>query len=74
LPSDSGFAFGGLAVYGFLISQPYCDKCSRYLSGKGKRIRYTGNRDGLQASAKLVLADLQNGAMETAIDQQKAFG
>ena len=32
-----GFAAGGLAVYGYLMSIPYCEKCSRYFSAKGKQ-------------------------------------
>jgi hypothetical protein len=69
-----GFALGGLGVYGYLMAQPYCDKCSRYLSGKGKQIRYTGDGDGLRSSAAGVLEDLRKGAIASAIERQRAFG
>ena len=69
-----GFAAGGFAVYGYLASKPYCDKCSRYLSGKGKQVRYTGDADGLQAATAEIFDDLRNGATASALDHQKAFG
>ena len=69
-----GFAAGGFCVYGYLTSQPYCEKCSRYLSGKGSQIRYTGDGDGLQATAAQVLADISNGAIASAVERQRDFG
>ena len=36
-----GFALGGVVVYGWLASQPYCEKCSRYLLLKDEQIRYS---------------------------------
>jgi len=70
----AGFAAGGFAVYAYLASKPYCEKCSRYLSAKGKRVRYTGDEHGLQAVAAQVFSDLRNGAITTALDHQKSFG
>jgi hypothetical protein len=69
-----GFALGGLAVYGYLMAQPYCDNCSRYLSGKGKQVRYTADGDGLRAAATDVLEDLRKRAIASAVERQRAFG
>jgi len=69
-----GFAAGGLAVYGHLASQPYCDKCSRYLSAKGQRKRYTSDADGLKSATAQVLESLGSGAVVSAVAQHGAFG
>jgi hypothetical protein len=69
-----GFAVGGLVVYGVLVSKPYCEKCSRYLSGKGTQVRYTHDSDGLQVNVAQVLQDLANGAVAPAIEFQRGFG
>jgi hypothetical protein len=34
-----GFAAGGLAVFGYLNSLPYCEKCAKYLSAKDSQTR-----------------------------------
>ena len=34
-----GFAAGGLAVFGYLNSLPYCEKCAKYLSDKESQTR-----------------------------------
>ena len=62
-----GFAVGGFAVYGYLTSKPYCDKCSRYLSGKGKQIRYAGDAEGLQAATASFMILLGNGEIPSSI-------
>jgi hypothetical protein len=36
-----GFAAGGLAVFGYLDSLPYCEKCAKYLSAKDRQTRYS---------------------------------
>src|ERR1039457_3068202 len=36
----AGFAFGGLAVFGYLRSLPHCQSCMLLLSRKGKKTRY----------------------------------
>ncbi len=69
-----GFAVGGFAVYRHLGSKPYCEKCSRYLSGKGKQIRYTGDAEGSLATTAQVLSDFGSGAMGSAIEHHGAFG
>jgi len=66
-----GFAVGGFAVYAHLVSKPYCDKCSRYLSGKGRRVRYAGDAEGLQAAAARFLTSVANGDILPAIQEHK---
>jgi hypothetical protein len=66
-----GFAVGGFAVYAHLISKPYCDKCSRYLSAKGKQIRYTGDAEGLQAAVASFLICVGNGDIPSAIQEHR---
>ena len=69
-----GFAVGGFVVYAVLVSKPYCEKCSRYLSGKGKQIRYTHDADGLQANVAQIAQTLSSGAAGSAIELQRGFG
>lgn len=69
-----GFATGGFGVYAYLVSQPYCEKCSRYLSGKGKQVRYTGDAEGLQAVAARVFEFVKGDAISSAIQQHRDFG
>ncbi len=57
-----GFAAGGFVVYAHLVSQPYCEKCSRYLSGKGRQARYTGDAEGQQAMVARVFEYMHSGA------------
>jgi hypothetical protein len=69
-----GFAVGGFAVYGYLLSQTYCEKCSRYLVSKGKQIRYTGDADKLQATTARLFEHIKNDAIGSAIEEQRGFG
>lgn len=69
-----GFTLGGFIVYANLVSKPYCGKCSRYLSGKGKQIRYTHDVDGLPAVIAKVQENMRSGAASAAIEVQKDFG
>jgi hypothetical protein len=69
-----GFAVGGFAVYSYLVSKPYCEKCSQYLSGKGKRLRYTGNTEEMQAATAKIVGNINNGDIASAIDLHKTFG
>jgi hypothetical protein len=72
-----GFAMGGFAVYAHLLSKPYCDKCSRYLSGKGKQTRYAGDAAGLQTAMANFLTCVADGDILSAIREHKnssAFG
>lgn len=69
-----GFAVGGFAVYVYLLSKPYCQKCSRYLRRKEMEIRYTADPEGLQNSTAKIFELLQSGAISHALEQQKNFG
>ena len=69
-----GFAAGGFAVYGYLASMPYCEKCSRYLSSKGKQVRYTVDAEALQAATVQIFDNFRNGAVASAIDEHRVFG
>ena len=69
-----GFALGGLAVYGYLTSVPYCDTCSRYFANKGKRIRFTSDAEALHASTAQVLTDIQQGAIASAVEGHGRHG
>jgi hypothetical protein len=68
-----GFAAGGLCAYGYLVEQPYCEKCSRHLSPKRKARRYTGNPETLKANAIAIGAHVREGAIPRAIVVLKAF-
>lgn len=69
-----GFTAGGFGVYAHLVSQPYCEKCSRYLPQKGKQVRYTGDGGGLQAATARVFEFVKSDAIALAIQQYKEFG
>lgn len=69
-----GFAAGGFAVYAHLVSKPYCEKCSRYLSGKGRQVRYTSDAEGLKANTTQMLDSFGSGAIVLAVEQHKGFG
>ena len=69
-----GFAVGGFSVYAALTSKPYCNKCSRYLSAKGRQVRYTQDGDGLQATRAQILESVRNRAVNSAIEIHLGFG
>ena len=69
-----GFAIGGVAVFGYLNDQPYCDSCSRYLSRKGKQQRHTADPDALQATATTINQQLAAGDVTAAMASHAAFG
>jgi hypothetical protein len=69
-----GFALGGFVLYAYLTAKPYCEKCSRYLSAKGKQIRYTGDAEGLTANTNQILVDMASSQMANAIHSQANFG
>lgn len=69
-----GFALGGFAVYAVLESQPYCERCSRYLTRKGRLMRYTGDADGLQGSVHKIFELVGGGAVADAIAVHRGFG
>ncbi len=69
-----GFAVGGLVLYRYLVSVPYCERCSRYFSRKGKQVRYTGDAEGLEASTVQIFSDFSEGAIASAIEKHRTFG
>ncbi len=69
-----GFAVGGFAIYRILVTTPYCNNCSRYLSYKGRGVRYTNDSDGLKESTNQILQHLSVGSVSPAVEQFKGFG
>lgn len=47
-----GFSLGGISVFVWLASNPYCEKCARYLAKTGKQERYTSDSDAFVSSIK----------------------
>jgi hypothetical protein len=64
-----GFAVGGFCVYAYLAAKPYCTKCSRYLSSKGKQIRYAMDREGLTAATAQLSVHMANGEVRQAVEE-----
>ena len=69
-----GFAGGGLAVYGHLVSIPYCERCSRYFSKKGKQTRYTGDTEALGAATDQLFRDWGANGIAAGIENHRVFG
>lgn len=67
-----GFAAGGFCVYAYLVAKPFCDKCSRYLSAKGKQIRYTADSEKLQQAISHVLGLIAKEDLSAAIDHHRS--
>ncbi len=42
-----GFSVGGYAVFGWLLNNPFCEKCSKYLSKTNTQDRYTNEAEVL---------------------------
>jgi hypothetical protein len=57
-----GFSIGGVAVFGWLSENPYCDKCSRYLRKTGQQDRYWMGQESL-------MQDMEK--FTTLVDNQK---
>jgi hypothetical protein len=51
-----GFALGGVCIYLYLASLPFCKECSLYLKHKGQQTRYFGTSEEVQASIEGFLA------------------
>jgi hypothetical protein len=62
-----GFAFGGVGVYLYLKSLPYCDSCSKYLAKKGIQTRYTAHADVLTEAVKEIMQRLSEKRFQEAI-------
>jgi hypothetical protein len=73
-----GFGVGGFAVYVYLTEQPYCERCTRYMSKKGTSTRYTGQYTGdvetFQSSVTRVIQHLSSGSPGDALEEQRTFG
>jgi hypothetical protein len=67
-----GFAAGGFCVYAYLTTKPFCDKCSRYLSAKGKQIRYSTDSEKLQQAIPHVLGLIAKEDLSTAIEHHRS--
>jgi len=51
-----GFSVGGLAVFGFLSQNPYCNKCNRYLKRISKKERYSDDGEDINKKFQFFLA------------------
>jgi hypothetical protein len=69
----AGFAIGGIAVFVYLSSLPYCDKCSRYLSGRAKQERYAGDPGAFVQMVKELAMAVDAGRLQEAINQHAAI-
>lgn len=69
-----GFAIGGIAVYGYLKSMPYCERCSKYLVVKHTQTRYTTDADQLSQVAALMRERAVAGRLQEAITVHATSG
>lgn len=69
-----GFALGGVAIFGYLSSLPYCEQCKRYLSQKGKQIRYTSDSESLASLVENLINHYSSGEIQQLIDTHAHFG
>jgi len=70
----AGFAVGGMLVWVYLSSLPFCEQCSKYLSRKGTSERYTGTPGLLQENAEVVVGHLKANDLQAAVKAQQSFG
>ena len=66
-----GFAVGGFCVYAYLAAKPYCNRCSRYLSGKGRQIRYANDPEGLQTATAQLAGHMANDEIGQAVEEHR---
>lgn len=69
-----GFSFGGFAVYGMLAAVPYCDRCSKYLSDKRRRVTKWKDVVAMRESFETVSKLMQGDQLQMAIDQHAGLG
>ena len=62
-----GFAAGGLAVFSYLNSVPYCEKCAKYLSAKESQTRYSFFAERVLETTKTLLDCVATGRFQEAI-------
>jgi hypothetical protein len=70
----SGFAFAGIVVCGYLCSLPYCEKCSRYLSGIGIQTRFASDPDAFALMVQQLVTLFDAGRLQEAINRHTTFG
>lgn len=70
----AGFAVGGLAVYFYLVSLPYCKDCGLYFKTKGKQTRYFENAGAVQASTEAFLAKVDEHRFQDSIQTHAGTG
>lgn len=69
-----GFSIGGLVVYWFLRSRPYCEHCDLLLSRKGTQTRYFDRLEEINGSVEDVLAKAKSRRLQLAIQAHGARG
>jgi hypothetical protein len=69
-----GFAFGAFALYHYLRSQEYCDRCLWRLALKGKQVRYAPRPEDLLAKAAEVAGLMKQGDAAGALERHTGFG
>ena len=69
-----GFALGGFVAYGYLVAQPYCERCARYLGEKSVSVRYTADIRALERSQRIIADHVQAGSFADALAEQQALG
>jgi hypothetical protein len=70
----AGFAFGGLAVFGYLRSLPHCQSCMLLLSRKGKKTRYFSRSREMRSAVDEVLVQAREKQLQRSILTHVAKG
>lgn len=70
----AGFALGGFVAYGYLVAQPYCERCLRYLGEKSVSLRYTADTRALERSEAIIAGHVRAGTFGEALAEQQALG
>ena len=63
-----------IGVFGSLYSRPYCEKCSRYLSGVGTQTRFASDPDAFALMVQQLVTLFDAGRLQEAINQHTTFG
>jgi len=69
-----GFSIGGLLVYSFLRSRPFCDDCSLLLRSKGAQTRYFSRLDEINGSVEDVISKAKDRRLQLAVQSHGARG
>lgn len=69
-----GFAFGGVAIFGYLSTLPYCDTCRKYLKARANQLRYSAEPESFMAMVKNVASHFDNDQLQEAIEIHGKFG